>query len=284
MAEVLFVLEGDDPGAALVAAAFRRHGWRCRVLDLRYTRPALLGGTAEPAVSVDGDATVPDVVLNRTATSGLGLPGPAALDRQLPQTWSGRHLAAREEQGLLLAAFDCWDRLTRLLNPVRTADLRLVDPTVPAPPEPGADGRRGVCWVVESTVVAACAEGSDGTWREVTISDATVDLACRRAAAGGMRLGQIDFWQQRGGPTTVVDWTPQPRFQVLRDRTGVDVAALAVAAIVGEPVAVAPPFVATDLVANVGPPDQAQINQARINQARVNQAPPVQARPESLDA
>lgn len=251
MAEVLFVVEADDPGAALLAAAFRRHGWRARVLDLRYGRPTLRGGTAEPTVSVDQNPAVPDVVINRTATSGLGLPAAAALDRQLPQTWSGRHLAAREEQGLLLAALDFWDRRTRLYDAVRTGDRRLVDVTIAGPPEPGADGRRGACWVVDGDVVAACAEGGDGTWREVTVSDATADLARRTAAAVGMRLGQIDFWQHRGGPTTVADWTPQPRFHALRDRTGLDVAALAVAAIVGEPVATAPPFVATDLVANM---------------------------------
>ncbi|MFC4944434.1 hypothetical protein [Pseudonocardia sp. GCM10023141] len=258
MPEVLFVLEGDDPGAALLAAAFRRHGWRARLLDVRFTRPTL-DACAEPAgaVRIDGNGDAPDIVINRTATSGLGLPGPAALERQLPLTWSGRHLAAREEQGLLLAVFDCWDRDSRLYNPVRAQDRRLVAalPTrVDLPP----DGRRGACWIVDDTIVAACAEQDGGGWRQVAVSAATAELARGVAATSDLRLGQVDCWQQRGGSTIVTDWSPIPPFHTLRARTGIDVAALAVAALVGEPVAAAPPFLAADLESNLLAPPSAR--------------------------
>lgn len=266
MPEVVLVVEGEDPGAAMVADAFRRHGWRLRVLDVRFGRPTLDGLDEPPTVWIDGRPTRPDVVVNRTATSRLGLAGASALARQLPATWSARHLAAREEQALLLACFDVWERTSRLYNPVRTLDRRLLRPAVEAElraagvtlgtgrPDPDAPGREGVCWVVDGTIVAAATRPSPTSpWATTPLSDATATAIARAADIAGLRLGQLDLWQPRRDPaaTAVTGWRPIPWFRSFWRQTGVDVAALAVAAIVGEAPAPAPGFLAADLEPNL---------------------------------
>ena len=265
MGEVVVVVEGDDPGAVMLAAAFRRHGWRVRLLDLRFGRPTLDGSDEPPTVSIDGTPTRPDVVVNRTATSRLGLAAGSALARQLATTWSGRHLAAREEQGLLLACFDVWERTSRLYNPVRALDRRLLRPAVEAelrsaglpvgragPPD--AAGREGVCWIVEGTIVAAATCGAPGQpWSTTPRSTESAGMIRRVADITGLRLGQIDLWQPRDDPgaTLVTGWRPIPWFRAFWEHTGTDVAALAVAAIVDEPPAAAPAFLAADLEPNL---------------------------------
>jgi hypothetical protein len=242
MREVLVVVEDEDPDALLLAAAFRRHGWRIRHLDLRFSRPTLDGSSEVPAVVLDATPVQPDVVLNRTATSGLGLSPTPALRRQLPPTWSGRHLAAREEQGLLLACFDVWDRQSRLYNPVRTTDRRLTSP--PRPDRLDGDGRRGVCWIVDGQVVAAAVRRTDGRWARVDMSEETAATVKELAAAEDLRLGQVDLWQPRHRPAVVTDWQPVPAFPH-------QVAPLVVATIAGEAPAATPGFVARDLEPNL---------------------------------
>ena len=275
MPDALVVVDGDDPGAVLLAAALRRHGWRLRHLDLRYGRPTLDGSGTEPVVVLDGIAVSADLVLNRTATSRLGLAPGNALARQLPATWWGRHLAAREEQGLLLACFDLWERTTRLYDPIATGDRRLLRAAVAAKLHaaglplgtPGGgdgkdsndgdgdrDGRRGAAWVVDGVVVAAATQTAGQPWRATPLSPATEDTLRRTATVAGLRLGQLDLWQNRTGDaaaTTVTGWQPVPGFRAVEQRTGIPVAALVVAALVGEPPAPAPPFLAADLAANV---------------------------------
>jgi hypothetical protein len=270
--EALLVVDGDDPGAVLLAAALRRHGWRLHHLDLRYGRPTLDGSGAEPVVVVDGGEVRPDLVLNRTATSRLGLAPGSALARQLPATWWGRHLAAREEQGLLLACFDLWERTSRLYDPVATGDRRLLRPAVAAELHAaglplvaaggdghgdghGDDGRRGAAWIVDGVVVAAATQVAGQPWRATPLSPATEDVLRRTATIAGLRLGQLDLWQTRSGGTAVTGWQPIPGFRAVEQRTEIPVAALVVAALVDpgrapEPVA-APPFLAADLEANV---------------------------------
>lgn len=262
MRDALFVVEGDDPGAVMLAAAFRRHGWRSRVLDLRFQRPTLDGSGDRPVVWIDGAATEPAVVVNRTATSRLGLAPGSALARQLPATWWARHLAAREEQGLLLACFDVWEQTSRLYNPVRTLDRRLLRtatemelrahalPVDRAASGPG-DGRRGVCWVVDGAVVASATSKTDGRWTPTPLSDPTAEAVRQVAEHTGLHLGQLDLWQTRSGPTLVTDWKPIPLFRAFWEQTGTDVAALAVAAILGEAPAPPPAFLADDLEPNL---------------------------------
>lgn len=293
MADAVLVVEGDDPGAVMLGAAFRRHGWRVRLLDLRYGRPTLDGVDEPPKVWIDGTPGRPDVVVNRTATSRLGLAAGTALARQLATTWSGCHLAAREEQALLLACFDLWERTSRLYNPVRTLDRRLLRPAVEAElraaglpvgrPDaggsgsgsdsggttvaedggggrrgrrlpPGPAGRDGVCWIVDGTVVAAATRNAAGKpWSATPVSDSTAATIGRVAAVAGLRLGQLDLWQPRHDPgtTAVTGWRPIPWFRAFWEQTGIDVAALVVAAIVGEPPAPAPGFLAADLEPNL---------------------------------
>jgi hypothetical protein len=270
MPEVVLVVEGEDPGALMLADAFRRHGWRLRVLDVRYGRPTLDGVDEPPTVWIDGAPARPDVVLNRTGTTRLGLAGASALARQLPATWSARHLAAREEQALLLACFDVWERTSRLYNPVRTLDRRLLRPAVEAElraagvalgrsdPDPDSDapepGREGVCWIVDGTIVAAATRPTPTEpWVPTPLSDATAATLARVATITGLRLGQLDLWQPRRDPgaTAVTGWRPIPWFRSYWRQTGVDVAALAVAAIIGEPPAATPGFLAADLEPNL---------------------------------
>ena len=263
MGEALLIVEGDDPGAVMLGAAFRRHGWRLRLLDLRFHRPTLDGVDEPPTVWIDGAPTRPDAVVNRTATSRLGLAAGSALARQLPSTWSGRHLAAREEQGLLLACFDLWERTSRLYNPVRTLDRRLLRPAVeaelraaglPIGPARDAAGRDGVCWVVDGTVMAAATRAGVGKpWSTTPLSSETAEMIRQVADITGLRLGQLDLWQPRAAPpgTIVTGWRPIPWFRSFWEQTGTDVAALVVAAIVGAPPAAAPTFLAADLEPNL---------------------------------
>lgn len=276
MGDALVVVDGDDPGAVLLAAALRRHGWRLRLLDLRYGRPTLDGSGAEPVVVIDGGEVRPDLVLNRTVTSRLGLAPGSALARQLPATWWGRHLAAREEQGLLLACFDLWERTSRLYDPVATGDRRLLRSAVAAElhaaglplvtaggegegdgvaGDRDGDGRRGAAWIVDGVVVAAATQLTGQPWRATPLSPATEDVLRRTATIAGLRLGQLDLWQTRTGGTAVTDWQPTPAFRAVEQRTGLPVTALVAAALVDpgrapEPAA-APPFLAADLEANV---------------------------------
>jgi hypothetical protein len=84
MAEVLLVVDSDDTGAAMLGAAFRRHGWRVKVLDLRFGRPTLDGSQAVPVVRLDGTPVAPDVVVNRSDTHRLGLPPATVLGAASP--------------------------------------------------------------------------------------------------------------------------------------------------------------------------------------------------------
>jgi hypothetical protein len=264
MREAVLVVEGEDPGAVMLAAAFRRHGWRLRTLDLRFGRPTLDGLDEPPVVWIDGAPTRPDVVINRTGTSRLGLAAGSALARQLPTTWSGRHLAAREEQALLLACFDVWERTSRLYNPVRTLDRRLLRPAVEAelraagvPIDRARDaaGRDGVCWIVDGAVVAAVTRsgGPGKPWSTTPLSPETTERVRQVAEVIGLRMGQLDLWQPRHAPaaTVVTGWRPIPWFRSFWEQTGTDVAALVVAAIVDEPPAPAPTFLAADLEPNL---------------------------------
>jgi hypothetical protein len=112
MSEALILVDGDDPGAGLLASAFRRHRWSVRVVDLRFARPTL-DAADEVVVRIDGHPVDSDIVINRTGISGLGLASAAALDRQLPTTWSGRHLAPAKNRASCSPASTfaiCWRR------------------------------------------------------------------------------------------------------------------------------------------------------------------------------
>jgi hypothetical protein len=309
MAEVLLVVDREDAGAAMLGAAFRRHGWRARVLDLRFGRPTLDGSHEVPIVRLDGSPVTPDVVINRSDTSRLGLPPATTHARQIATTWLARHIAAREEQGLLLACLDLWDRTSRLYNPPGAVDRALLRRPVEADmlarglpvgrrpttgtatsatigrepggeaapgggvadrrvglggvpdrhrqrhredgpggvlPAPGSDqstdGREGVCWVVDGTLLVPGTRLVGEEWQPVELSVGTAEAIRQVADLAGLRLGRIDLWQSRSGGTLVTGWHPIPPFRDFWERTGIDVAALVAAAIIGEEPAPAPGF------------------------------------------
>jgi hypothetical protein len=262
---VLLIVEGDDPGAVMVAAAFRRHGWRVHLLDLRFQRPTLDGSDDPPVVLIDGHPIRPDLVVNRSGTSRLGLAPASALGRQIGTTWSARYLGAREEQALLLACLDLWERTSRLYNPVRTLDRRLLRPATEAemhddgivlattePEAPDAPGREGTCWIVDGVVVAsATRSGKTERWTATALSASTADVLGKVAGHTGLALGQVDLWQPRHGPTVVTDWRPIPWFRAFWEQTGSDVAALVVAALVDAAPAPPPGFHIAGLETNL---------------------------------
>jgi hypothetical protein len=266
MPEVLLVVDSDDTGAAMLGAAFRRHRWRARVLDLRYSRPTLDGGGPVPVVRLDGTPVEPDVVINRTDVNRMGLPPARMLDRQIATTWLARHLAAREEQGLLLACLDIWDRTSRLYNPLAAVDRALLQRAVHADmrkrglpigtPGDGAggDGRQGVCWVVDGTVLAPSTRLEGKPWEPVELSDDTASAIRQVAELAGLRLGRIDLWQskQSGSAGTVVTgWHPLPPFRSFWEQTGTNLAALVAAVIIGEEPAAAPDFLVAGFEAGI---------------------------------
>jgi hypothetical protein len=268
MAEVLLVVDSDDAGAAMLGAAFRRHGWRVKVLDLRFGRPTLDGSHAVPVVRLDGTPVAPDVVVNRSDTHRLGLPPATVLARQIATTWLARHLAAREEQGLLLACLDLWDRTSRLYNPPRAVDRALMHraveakmrteglplgrrPTADPSGDGDGDGRQGVCWIVDGTLLAPSARPAGKPWEPVELSDGTAEAIRRIADIAGLRLGRIDLWQSKTGGTVVTGWHPIPPFRDFWERTGTDVAALVAAAIIGDDPAPAPDFLVTNFEAGI---------------------------------
>ncbi len=260
MAEVLIVVDDDDPGAVSLAAAFRRHGWSVRLLDLRFGRPTLDASADRPLIRIDGHFIEPDVVINRTTVSGLGLTSAAALDRQLPTSWSGRHLAAREENGLLLACLDVWDRASRLYNPVRTNDRRLMRLAVESELDAQgvavgradrAAGTQTVCWVVDGAIAASASRLHGRPWRTNGPTDVPEELVQKTADLTGLRLGEVDLWQPDAGQHVVTGWRPVPPFRTIFEQSGLDVAALVVATILGEAPAPANVFLADDLEPNL---------------------------------
>ena len=267
MAEVLLVVDSDDTGAALLGAAFRRHGWRARVLDVRFGRPTLDGSQAVPVVRLDGTPVTPDVVVNRSDTSRLGLPSGKVHARQIATTWLARHLAAREEQGLLLACLDLWDRTSRLYNSPRAVDGALLHRAVEAgmlaqglpigrrPTSSGDegsdDGRQGVCWIVDGTLLAPSTRRAGKAWEPAELSAATAGALRQVAELACLRLGRIDLWQSKVGGTVVTGWHPIPPLRGFWERTGTDVAALVAAAIIGEDPAPTPDFLVTDFEAGI---------------------------------
>jgi hypothetical protein len=142
-----------------------------------------------------------------------------------------------------------------LLRPAVEAELRAAGLPVGAARNGASEdeGRPGVCWIVDGTIVAAASLGRDKRWSATPLSAETSGTITRMAELTDLRLGQVDLWQSRSDPgaTTITGWRPIPLFRSFWEHTGTDVAALVVAAIVGEPPAAAPGFLAADLEPNL---------------------------------
>ena len=105
MTDLLIVTDGPDVTADLFAQAAPAFGIGVRVVSLRAERLDLRLDL-QATVEIDGLPVTPDIVINRCTANPSGLPSVAALSRQTPGSWSGSFAAAREEQGLVLAAFE----------------------------------------------------------------------------------------------------------------------------------------------------------------------------------
>ncbi len=127
MTDLLIVHDGGDPTAHLLAVAGRHLGWAVTEADMRMDRFELNVGSSGSMVRLRGREIRPDLVLNRASVTGLGLAAPAALGRQRTTAWRERHAAAREEQALLLAVLDAFDRAgADVVNGSAAADLALM--------------------------------------------------------------------------------------------------------------------------------------------------------------
>jgi len=127
MSPLLIIAEGSDPTVELLLEAANGFGVDVSLVDLRYDRFDLAVGP-RAVVRVNGNSiTTPTVVMNATSANSLGLAGDAALQRQRSSRWQQRHLAAKEEQGLLLAVLAHFRRDGAILvNPPEASDLALM--------------------------------------------------------------------------------------------------------------------------------------------------------------
>ncbi len=127
MTQMVVIHDGSDPTAQLLVTEGRRLGWHVSDADLRSDRFELGVGVAGSMVRLRGQEVRPDLVLNRSSVTGLGLAAPAALTRQRGTAWRERHAAAREEQALLLAVLDSFERSgADVVNRSSAADLALM--------------------------------------------------------------------------------------------------------------------------------------------------------------
>ncbi len=123
---LLVVTDSDDALASGLVMWARKRELSVTEIDLRTVRPSIRiqGGTAR--VHLGLRSTSPAVVLNRTTISSLGMPSRDATDRRSTMTFDRRYAAAREEQGLMLAAFAIWASTgSRVISPVSASDTYL---------------------------------------------------------------------------------------------------------------------------------------------------------------
>jgi hypothetical protein len=164
-------------------------------------------------VRLRGQEIRPDLVMNRSSISGLGLAAPAALIRQRSTSWRERHAAAREEQALLLAVLDAFERTgAGVANASASADLALMPNAVTERLH-----RRGVTVVrrregdVLEVLVAAgrgVAYRSLGSAERVA-TQGNLDTAVVVAEAAGCTLAAVTFVEVDGG-VVVSGWEHRP--------------------------------------------------------------------------
>jgi hypothetical protein len=127
MTSILIVRDGPDATSELIEAAAAADGHEVTVLDLRSARLAVLVGTDGPDVVIDGRVHRPGFVVHAASTNSLGFASPALLRRQSSARWSVRAAAAREEQGLILAAIELFRRRGAIVvNGPEVCDLALM--------------------------------------------------------------------------------------------------------------------------------------------------------------
>ncbi len=213
MTDVLVLHDGGDPTAQLLATAGRLLGWEVTDADLRIDRFELGVGPTGSVVRLRGQEVRPDLVLNRSSVTGLGLAAPTALTRQRGTAWRERHAAAREEQALLLAVLDALERAgADVVNGSAAVDLALMPNAVAerllrrdVPVVLRRDGDRLEVLVAAGRGVAYRSLGPT----EQIATQRHLDTATVVAEAAGCSFAAVTF-VELGDAVAVSGWDHQP--------------------------------------------------------------------------
>ena len=205
MRSLLLIADGPDVTADLFGKAATGLGLEARTVQLDRDRLTLRVGV-DLSIECDGDVLLPDVVINRCSANPNGLPSVASLRRQSIGSWSGRFAAAREEQGLLLAALDVWETLgVTVVNPPAVEARSLMDNwfALRMAEEGVGSGRR-----VDQTVAVV-----DGRIAQRPDQD-TLGIEARRvcqvvATLTEARLCEVDLEIADDGSCRPVAWRPR---------------------------------------------------------------------------
>jgi hypothetical protein len=233
---VVIVSEGADEDVAAIARAVRRHGLGARVVDLDHERLRLHAPADGVAVlGANGAIPTPRLVCNRVGASGFGLASAAALARQPTDEWPTAHLAAREEQAVVLAAFEQWERSgATVLDPVRRVDRTMQRPLLraqlqalgfsvgPVSEELRRTSVAGRLVLLDGEVVVA-ALGRGSQWKAVAVTPETADMMRQVAGVLQVRLASVDVRHRPGHPLHIAAWAARPRLAALGAATGIDV-------------------------------------------------------------
>ena len=228
MSSIVVVRGGGDPTADLLSVAARRLGQHVQDIDLRIDR-LTIDVTSDGATVRAGQRTLePSLVFNRTEINGLGLSSGDGLKRQIATHWRDRHTQGREEQGLLLAVFEAWERTdVTLVNRTRAADMSLMpNSVVDRLVRMGEAVHRGKP-TSPQTEVLICA-GVPIAHRGATADRRHQALARRVADAAEFSLGAVRM--STGANVVVRGWTHRPLLEQWDNPEAVAVAIVAATA------------------------------------------------------
>ena len=210
MSALLVIAGAANPTAELLIEAARTLGIDSSLADLRHQQFSIVVGTGG-VVSLNGEEMEPPkVVVNTSSVNGLGLAGADGLLRQQSSRWRHRHFAAREEQGLLLAALGLFRHGGSLLvNGPEACDLALMPNVVidrlhraGLAVDRRADGDRA------TEILVAGGRGIIHTGPAP--NHATIDMAIEVASAAEFQLGAVKIFTEASGQRVICGWTERP--------------------------------------------------------------------------
>ncbi|MCB0994046.1 MAG: hypothetical protein KDB21_03065, partial [Acidimicrobiales bacterium] len=165
------------------------------------------------------------------------------------------YVAAREQQGLVLAALATLASTARIVDPVTTTDLWLQPErwcrrlrTRGLSCEPGVRSATGAqLLVVDGRVVHAVRDG-----RRIDLSEVAIEIAERAAAALGLAFGRLDLSIESDRPV-VNGWHPRPLQRASVSQSVVHEVAVALGVLALSPAAPEPrqALFVPDIVANL---------------------------------
>lgn len=207
---MLIVAGGADPTTELVVEAAHELGIDVDLIDLRSHRLSVRVGDEDRAVLNGDRALNPLVVFNTTSVNGLGLAGADALVRQRSRRWRYRHTAAREEQGVLLAAFAQWrESGVVLVNSPEAHDLSLMpNAVVDRLDRAGVPVNRKLIEGTRTEILLAA--GRVVAHLGPVPTTGQVEIARQTAIAAGFELGSVEIFTRPSGIEVVAGWTHQP--------------------------------------------------------------------------